>query len=126
MADEGIFCNQADMLRKAGANVNSNLNAANDTTFTYSNDFISQAESIINARTRKNWSDVYSTLNSDIKQILKQVASDIAATYCINYDMSGYTSRAEAETMLDVLNNSINRGLQLLKDKKVETFMEEA
>jgi len=126
MADEGIFCNQADMLRKAGANVNPNLNAANDTTFTYSNDFISQAESIINARTRKNWSDVYSTLNSDIKQILKQVASDIAATYCINYDMSGYTSRAEAETMLDVLNNSINRGLQLLKDKKVETFMEEA
>jgi hypothetical protein len=126
MADEGIFCNQADMLRKAGANVNSNLNAANDTTFTYSNDFISQAESIINARTRKNWSDIYSTLNNDIKKILKQVASDIAATYCINYDMSGYTSRAEAETMLDVLNNSINRGLQLLKDKKVETFMEEA
>jgi hypothetical protein len=126
MADEGIFCNQADMLRKAGANVNSNLNAANDTTFTYSNDFISQAESIINARTRKNWSDIYSTLNNDIKKILKQVASDIAATYCINYDMSGYTSRVEAETMLDVLNNSINRGLQLLKDKKVETFMEEA
>jgi hypothetical protein len=126
MADEGIFCNQADMLRKAGANVNSNLNAANDTTFTYSNDFISQAESIINARTRKNWSDIYSKLNNDIKKILKQVASDIAATYCINYDMSGYTSRAEAETMLDVLNNSINRGLQLLKDKKVETFMEEA
>ena len=124
MADEGIFCNQAEMLRKAGANVNSDLNATNDTTFTYSNDFISQAESIINCRTRKNWSKVYDDLDDDVKMILKQVASDIAATYCINYDMSNFASRDEAETMLDVLNNSINRGLQLLKDKKVETFIE--
>lgn len=123
MADTGIFCDQAAMLRKAGANVSSTLNAATDTTFVYSNDFISQAESLINNRTHYNWSDKYATLNIDVKEILKEVASNIAATYCINYDMSGFTSRTEAETMLDVLNNAINRGLQILKNKNTETFI---
>lgn len=119
MADTGIFCTTDEVQRKAGANASTTANVE-----AYINDFVAQAESLINARTRKNWSDAYSTLDNDTKMILKQVASDIAATYVINYDMSGFTSRAEAETMLDVLNNSINRGLQLLKDKQVETFIE--
>ena len=52
MADTGIFCQNADVLRKAGANASSTATAE-----AYTNDFIAQAESVINAMTRYNWSD---------------------------------------------------------------------
>lgn len=121
MADTGIFCTTAEVQRKAGENASSTANVE-----AYINDFVSQAESLINVRTRKNWSDDYAGLNTDVKKILSQVASDIAATYVIQFDMSGFSSLREAETMLDVLNNSINRGLQVLKDKNMETFIDGA
>jgi hypothetical protein len=40
--------------------------------------------------------------------------------------MSGFTSRAEAQTMLDVLRDGALRGIILLRDKKVEDFLREA
>ena len=123
MADNGIFCTQAEMLMKAGASVSSVVTAAVDTTFVYSNSFISQAESTINCDARYNFSDHYATLNVDVKEILKQTASDLAAMYCIQYDMSGFSSRYEAETMLDLLRDSALRGLGLLRDQKVVTFI---
>lgn len=121
MADTGIFATTAEVQRKAGANASTTAN-----TEAYINDFMTQAESIINVRTRYNWSDEFSGLNVDVKGILKEVASAIAATSVINYDMSGFTSRQEAETMLDVLNNSINRGLQLLKEIAQQDFIKNA
>ena len=126
MADEGIFCTQAEMLQKAGANVSSVMTAAVDTTFVYSNSFIAQSESTINALIRINFSDKYAELNSGVQGILKEIASNLSAIYAIQYDMSGYTSRIEAETMLDVLRDGAMRGISLLRDKKTTTFMENA
>ena len=42
----------------------------------------------------------------------------------IQYDMSGFSSRIEAETMLDVQRDMAMRGLSLLKDKKVTDFVQ--
>lgn len=123
MADNGIFCTQAEMLQKAGANVNSTLNAATDVTFVYSNSFIGQAESEINVLSQYNWSDDYAGLNIDIKSILKEAASNLAAMYCIQYDMSGFSSRYEAETMLDVLRDGYLRCISILRDIKKRDFM---
>lgn len=117
MVDTGIFCTTAEVSRKAGANASTVSN-----TEAYINDYVTQAESFINSHTRFNWSDVYSTLDVDVKGVLKECASNIAATYVINYDLSGYSQR-EVETMLDVLNNAINRGLSRLKDIAVQTFI---
>ena len=47
----------------------------------------------------------------------------MAAIYVIQYDMSGYTSRVEAEDMVNILRDAALRGLALLRDKKVEDFM---
>ena len=41
----------------------------------------------------------------------------------INYDMSGYTSRAEALTMLNFNWAVVERGLRTLKDKKNTAFI---
>ena len=75
---------------------------------------------------RYNFSDNYSSLNTDTKQILKEVASNLAAIYCIQYDMSGFTSRVEAEDMINILRDGALRGLSILRDKKTQEFIEQS
>lgn len=121
MVDTGIFATTAEVQRKAGANASATANSE-----AYINDFISQAESVINVMTRYNWSDNYASLNDDAKGILKEVASNLAAIYIIQYDMSGYTSRIEAEDMVNILRDAALRGLSILRDKKNQTFLQGA
>lgn len=121
MADTGIFATTAEVQRKAGANASATSN-----TEAYINQFMTEVESEINVMTRNNWSDEYSGLNVDVKGILKEVASNLAAIYVIQYDMSGFTSRTEAENMINVLRDAAMRGMSILRDKKQETFMESA
>jgi len=121
MADTGIFCTTAEVERKAGSGASATSKAE-----AYVNDYVTQAESTINVMTRFNWSDAYAGLDVDVKGILKQVASDLAAIYVITYDFSGYTSRTEAEDMINVLRDSALRGLSILRDKKPQKFMEDA
>jgi len=118
MADTGIFATTAEVERKAGANCSAVSKAE-----AYTNDYVTQAESLINSICRYNFSDAYAALNVDTKGILKQIASDLAAIYVIQYDMSGFSSRVEAEDMINVLRDSALRGLSILRDKKVQDFI---
>lgn len=120
MADTGIFATTVEVQRKAGqgASVTSSHEG-------YINQFMTEAESEINSTIRYNFSDTYATLNADTRGILKSVASNLAAIYVIQYDMSGYESRIEAEDMINILRDAALRGLRLLKDKKVEDFINE-
>jgi len=118
MVDTGIFATTAEVQRKAGANASAVANSAD-----YKNDFMTQAESVINSTVRYNFSDNYSTLNVDTKQILKQIASDLAAIYVISYDMSGFVTRTEAENMVNILRDAALRGLSVLRDKKTQDFI---
>ena len=121
MADTGIFATTAEVERKSGASASSVSKAE-----AYVNDYMTQVESLINAVTRFNWSDAYTGLNTDTKGLLKEVASDLAAIYVIQYDMSGFTSRTEAEDMINVLRDAALRGMSLLRDKKTKEFLEKA
>jgi predicted butyrate kinase (DUF1464 family) len=118
MADTGIFCTTAEVGYKAGAKASATSKAE-----AYTNSYVAQAESTINTMCRYNFSDNYAGLNADVKGILKQVASDLAAIYVINYDLSGFTSRIEAEDMINVLRDSALRGLSILRDKKTQDFI---
>jgi len=117
MADTGIFCTTEQVQRKAGANASSVSN-----TEAYINDFVGQAESMINSVTRYNWSDQYSTLNTDTRQLLTLAASSYAAMMVINYDMSGF-SGSQAQVMLDVLIDQWNSSIKELNDIKVRDFI---
>ena len=121
MADTGIFATTAEVQYKAGANASATSKAE-----AYVNSYMTQVESLINAVCRFNFSDNYSTLNVDVKGLLKEVASDLAAIYVIQYDMSGFTSRVEAEDMVNILRDAALRGLAVLRDKKVQEFMRDA
>ncbi len=117
MAYTGIFCTEAEIQSKEGANVSGSV------TGDMHNLWVAEAESFINSITRYNWSDAYSGLNEDVKHLLSEAASNIAAIYAINYDMSGYTSRGEAESMITILRDRANWAIKSLQDKKVQEFM---
>ena len=121
MADIGIWTKNVDIQAKAGTNANSTAKATAATDV-----YVLEVESMVNVLTRFNWSDAYSTLNADVKDILKEVTSDICAIYVIQWDMSGFTSRIEAEDMINILRDAALRDLSILKDKKNQKFMREA
>lgn len=121
MADTGIFATTAEVERKAGANVSATSKAE-----AYVNQYMTEVESFINIATRTNWSDSYSGLNVDVKGLLKETASNLAAIYAIQYDMSGFTSRIEAEDMINILRDAALRNISILRDRKQIDFVEGA
>ena len=121
MTDFGIWTKNVDIQAKAGTNANATAKATAATDV-----YVLEVESMVNCLTRHNWSDAYAGLNADVKHILKEVTSNICAIYVIQWDMSGFTSRIEAEDMINVLRDAALRNLSLLRDKKVQKFMTEA
>lgn len=121
MVDTGIFATTAEVQYKAGSGASATSKAE-----AYVNSFMTQVEAEINATCRYNFSDNYASLNADTKGLLKQCASNMAAIYVIAYDMSGYSSRIDAEDLINVLRDAALRNLNLLKDKKVVDFINEA
>lgn len=121
MPDTGIFATTAEVARRAGTKV-----SATSIAEAYVNDYMTQAESEINTITRFNWSDAYAGLNADTKGILKLAASSHAANSAILWDMSGFTSRVEAEDMINVNRDTYLRCIAILRDKKAKEFIEKA
>jgi len=112
-----IMTTEAEIEQKSGANVN----VAFDTTMMTASNL--RAESFVNVMTRYNWSDQYASLNADVKGVLSDVCSSLVAIEAISYDMSGYTTRGEAESMITILRDNAIRGIQALKGIKNQTFM---
>lgn len=119
MADFGIYTKNADIQARAGQNANATSKAIAATDV-----YVLNIESTINALTRFNWSDAFTAgLNVDVQGILTETGASMCAMNVINDDTSGFDSLAEAQTMLDVLNNVVQRNISILRDKKTETFM---
>lgn len=117
MAHTGIFATSDEILVKAGENYDTSITEARI------NALCLQVESYINAVTRYNWSDVYASLNADVKGILSLLESNLVAAYIISFNMAGYTSRQEAEDMITLLRLEAFNALRDLKDKKVQDFV---
>lgn len=115
------FCTSGQAILKAGAGMNTDfLTAGKETDI---NDLISQATAFINVAAKKNFNTDYNSLNPDVKIILRDTASSHAGIALINYDMSGYTSRAEAQTMIDVNYTRVVDNIRLLKEKDYSHFI---
>jgi hypothetical protein len=118
MAVTSILTTEAEITAKEGANVSTALTDAMHDAW------VLQAENFVNTATRRNWSDDFAGLNVDVKYILSDIVSSLVAIRGIMYDMSGYTSRAEAEDMVTELRDGILRNLSILREKKSETFID--
>lgn len=120
MAFTGIMTTEAEIDQKMGAGAPAGFTDVMKTAST------AQAESVVNIVTRNNFSDSFSTLNTDVKMILSDIVSGMVAMEGIAYDFSGYNSRIEAEDKINILRDSILRNLSLIRDKKQQDFMEAA
>jgi len=110
------FCSSGAAIIKAGANSNDNITVSGAALNTWSN----QVEGRIVIETRKNYLTDFNSLVSGAQQLLSEVASSLIAIKIINYDMSEYSSRAEAITMMNVLDDQATKGINILKDFKAE------
>jgi len=112
-----IMTTEAEIIQKAGAG----KSASFDTTMMTAANL--RAESVINCECRFNFSDAYAGLNAAVKGILSDFCSSFAAVEAICYDMSNYSTRTAGEIQINVLRDSMRRDIELLKDKKVQDFI---
>lgn len=107
------------IIRKAGDGANSTIVASEAAL----QNWCDQAEAQLNTICRFDWVTNFATIGAEFKNILDDVASDIAAMKVISYDMSGYRSRLEAQILLDVTRDNISRNIEVLKDEKYKEKM---
>ena len=116
-----IMTTEAEILQKMGKNAN--VTDFDTTAMTAAN---LRAESTINVMARFDYSALVTAgLGSSVKGLLSDIASSLVAIEGIAYDMSGFTSRIEAEDMINVLRDGALRGLAILRDKKNQDFVKE-
>src|SRR3990167_1688775 len=113
MADVGVWIKNADIQARAGthANTTSKATAATDV-------YVLDVEGRINSFCRYNFSDNYSTLNADVKELLVEWGASLCAMKVILWDISGYTAR-EAEFMLDALWDTVEECKRILREAGV-------
>ena len=112
------LCTSGAAIAKAGDSSNTTIRASGACLARWSD----EAEGRIVGECRRDWVDNFSSADAHIQHLLTDVCSSLIAKQIIQFDMSGYTSRAEAQTMFDVQDDTAQRGLGILKDFKSNTI----
>ena len=76
-----------------------------------------RAEGVVCMKTRKDWVTDYANVGAEIKLALSDAVALWAGKRLIKADMSGFTSRAEAQTMCDIMLDDFNT---IIKDLREE------
>ena len=118
MAEEGTLAIREDVLKFAGANANTTATAEE-----YTNVYIKMAEGFVCVSARYDYVTNYASVSAIGKEHLRIATAAYAAMKVIEYDMSGFTSKEEAQTMLDVLFSFVVEGVNLLRDEKFRSFI---
>ena len=120
MTDFGIYTKNADIVARAGAKANT---TAVNTTAT--DIYVLDVEAIINCASRKNWSALVDAgpLDASVQRLLTDTGASLCAIKVIMWDMSGFTTREEAKSMINVLNDRAQKNISILRDIKTQTFI---
>ena len=118
MAEQGTLCINADVVLKAGTNVNATAIIEAST-----NNYIKQAEGFVCLNSEYDWVTNYASVSTIGKEELRNITSSLAAFYAINYDQSGFSSRTEAQVMLDVCWQNVVEGINLINQDNYKTFV---
>ena len=104
---------QQKILGLAGSGVNSTLSGS-----AILSGFCDDAEGTFCTRTRRDWITLSGSTLANFRGVVSETVASMAAIKAINYDMTGYFSKTEAQTMLDVLRDITERNITDLKDDK--------
>ena len=117
MADEGVFCKNADILVRAGTNCD-----ATALTTAETDKYVLDVEALICCETLRDWSTDYASLTKNTKLLLKEAGACKCAMKVIATDLSGM-QLLEAQTRLDVLDEHYKHAVLLLKSQDVKDFI---
>lgn len=92
------LCSSLQATHKAGKNASTT--ALGDAALL--DGFSNSAEGTFQMKTRKDWSAAFATTAQALLDAISDAVACDIANKIINYDMSGYTSRTEAQTMLSL------------------------
>lgn len=120
MAEAGTLCINADVEKLAGANASSTADAE-----AYTNVYIKMVEGHICTRAKYDFVTNYSSISPIGKEFLRQLTAAYSAVMVLNYNMAGYTSRTEAQTMLDVCYSIVSEGMNLIDDDNFVEFIKD-
>ena len=109
------------VLRKCGINVPSHFSGANAEANI--NPIILEAEAYLNDISRYNWISNWSSLNSGAALLGQEFVASIAAIEIIKYDMNSYTTRVEAEDMINVLAWRVHQIENHLRDQNTMSYI---
>ena len=121
MTHDVIYATSLECIQKLGKKYNST-----DVDEARINELGLQAEGLCNCAGRKIYaidSAAFTALSSGVKGILTLIVSNYVGIYGIAYDLSGFTSRVEGEDIINVLRDGMLAGLSVLRDKKVQDFI---
>ena len=115
MANAGQFAKDADILLRVGTSASATVKAAG-----WFDTIILDVEAEINCACRFDFStaDAATTLNTTVRGLLIDAGACLAAIEGIIWDMSGFTTRVEAEDMINVLRDRALFCISILRDKK--------
>ncbi len=113
------LCSSNAIVRNAGLYANSTAVASNALL----SDYCDKAESEVCMKSRYDWVANYSSVGTNYKPALAKAVASLAAIEVIRYDMSGYTSRMEVTTMIDILADQANKIIADLKEKNIQEVM---
>lgn len=117
MAEEGTLCVIEDVISLAGENANATAIAEANVNLCEQ-----RAEGQICGLARYDFVTNYASLTDIAKEILRKATATLAAIDVICYDMSGYTSRIEAEDMLNILWANFRQLKTIIEDQKFVTW----
>lgn len=75
---------------------------------------------------RYNWADNYASKNTDIKKVISEYIARFMGVALIAFNMSGFTSRIEAEDMLNIHLFRMRQLEEMFKDQKWQTYAQGA
>ena len=123
MANAGQFAKDADILLRVGTSASATVKAAG-----WFDTIIKDVEAEINCACRFDFTafDTATTIDSAVRGILIDAGACLAAIEGIIWDMSGFTTRVEAEDMINVLRDRALFCISILRDKKTQEFIKNA
>ena len=118
MAYTGTIITEAKLAFYYGANV-----AARGSTADASDEWVLTAQGFLCNLVKYDIITNWATLNAIYKLLFTEYAGHYAAVMAIQYDMNGYTSRIEAEDMVNIHVFRMEKIQKLLEDSSVQDFM---
>jgi hypothetical protein len=118
MVYSGIIVTEAQIALMAGENVD----ATGDTEANH-NDLAAQAEAYLSNLVQYDVATNWASISSVYRQMLSEWAARYAGMTLIAYNMAGFTSRIEAEDMINIHILRMREIQKLLEDLSVQDFM---